>query len=213
MPVGKVHKHQRGASGVIEQDTELGNFILKEYMGGSSVTEIWKLLQIKYPERKVSRITISRYIQRQLDDISPDNLTDESVGKDVLNIFDNTIESLSEIFSNIRKEMNLEPDQIKRLDQMERKTSLNLTLARRKYKVFQLSMRMANTEIENVMQKFTASLSGKQREELSQIVDKDLFLESEVLSKAENKKYQKYNKAKTKLWYKHFPQHENAEVQ
>jgi hypothetical protein len=212
MPVGKTHKHQRGVSGILEQSPEIGNYVLSQYMAGNSISEIWKLLSIKWPELKISKITISRFISRQLDDISPDRISDDSlgVGKEVISLIDDTIESLEDTFSSVRREVSLEPEQLKKLDQIQRKVNCSLTLAKRKYKVYELSLKIANNEIQDTIRKFTNSLSGRQKEELAKLVDDDLFLESQVLSKAKQKQFDKYNRAKTKLFYKHFGTNEVA---
>jgi hypothetical protein len=201
----KQHRNVRGKTSLLDADQELHDFVLSNYMTGSSPSEIAKMIRVRYPNKPISRITISRFLDRTLDDINPEMQTSDKSSKDLLKQFDDTIEEFNSLFSEIEESVDLTTEQQERLDKHHRRVIMSLNLAKKRWKIFMLQVQMTNTEVQEGLQKFINTLTGKQKLQLNEMLQ-DMFLEDQLLNQQDTKKYLKYQKSKVKSFYKYFPQ-------
>jgi hypothetical protein len=196
------NKNVRGKTSILLADQQLHDFVLSNYMSGSSPSDIAKLIRIRFPNKPVSRLTISRFLDRTLDDIKPDIQTSD---KSILKLIDDSIVEFNSLFQDIEESVTLTTEQQEKLDKHHRRVILSLNLAKKRWKIFMLQVQMTNTEVQEGLQKFINCLSGKQKLQLNEMMQ-DIFLEDQLLNKQDTKKYQKYQKSKVKAFYKYFPQ-------
>jgi hypothetical protein len=201
----KTHRHLRGKTSLLDQDEELASFCLNEFMNGGSVSEISRLVNIRFFPKKISPISIKRWIDKQISDIDPEKLDEDTIGKTVTDAFDETSKSFNDLFSDIRENVNLNAKQDEQLDQVQRKVNLNLNLAKKKFKIYKLQLRIADTEIQDTLQEFLNQLTGSQKEMLSEMIE-ELFLPDQLISDKDRKKYKRYQRKRVKDFYKVFPQ-------
>ena len=130
----------------------------------------------------------------------------------VTDAFDSTTQSFNDLFDEIKQNVSLDGKQIDKLEKVQRKINLNLNLARKKFKIFQLQLRISDTEIQSTLQEFCKLLTGPQKEILSKMIE-PLFLDEQIIPDKDRKKYQRYQKKRVSEFYKCFPQQEGIEVQ
>lgn len=213
MQKGKQHRNISGKSSILDVDQELGEFVLSRYMEGLTPTLIEREIIIKYPDKKISRITIDRWISKKItEELDPESLNEETASKELLKSFDDTINNFNLLFDELKETLNLDSSQIDKINKMHKRTILNLNNCKKKWQIFKLQCKINDTELKDMLSEFCRELSGEQKRRLNEIVEQ-MLPPDQVFIDANRKKYDKFNRAKTKLWFKHFPQHENTEVQ
>lgn len=212
MGTGNRHINIRGRDAILSKDIELKNYVLSEYMSGKSITQIAKDIIIKFPEKPpISRVTISRFINQHLDELDVDESCSDSAIKELIQAFQDTKDNFNQLFDELREELDLSPKQIEMVDKMQRKCNLSLNNCKTKWKLFIISTRQTNTELQGLLGKFVNTLDWDQKQSLSKLLDE--MWPEELLTDKDMNKYRKFQAKKVKLFYKMFPQHENSEVQ
>jgi len=201
----KQHKNIRGKTSLLDADLELHDFVLSNYMAGSNPSEIAKMIRIRYPTKPISRISISRFLDRTLDDIKPDIQTSDKSSKDLLKLIDDSIDEFNSLFQDIEESVTLTSQQQEKLDKHHRRVIMSLNLAKKRWKIFMLQVQMTNTELQEGLQKFINTLTGKQKLQLNEMLE-NLWREDQLLNQQDTKKFQKYQKSKVKSFYKYFQQ-------
>lgn len=209
----KHHRNITGSYSIIDTDSELKNFVLEKFLSGSNPTEIAKAIEIRWPTKKISRLTISRYLDKSISNLSPDEYTSEKVTKEVNDAFSKTTENFRKLFNEMREEIALTPKQEEMLDKTERKVNLEISLAKRRFRIYQLQFQITDSQIQNILRKFTNSLTGEQRRTLGEMVEKELFTKDQLLGNVDSRKYEKWKKKQTKSFYRTFGKEEGVEVQ
>jgi hypothetical protein len=200
----KQHQNIDGRMCILDIDTELGDFVLNEFLNGEDSVGIAKLVKIRFPDKKISPLTIRRWLDKKIDLIDPDNQTTDGATKAVVEAFDFSIKTFNNYFEEIKVELDLEPKQLRKLEEVQRKVNTELGKSKRQFKIYQLSLKIANQEIQDTLEKFLNTLTGTQRLKLGEMVE-TLIPDEFLINNTDKKKYEKYQKKKTKLYYECFP--------
>ncbi len=200
----KNHQNIDGRICLLDVDIELSEFVLSEFLNGNNSVEISKLVKIRFPDKKISPLTIRRWLDKKIDLINPDNQTTDRATKDVIQAFDFSIKTFNNYFEEIKAELDLEPKQLRKLEEVQRKVNTELGKSKRQFKIYQLSLKIANQEIQDTLEKFLNTLTGTQRTQLGEMVE-NLIPDDFLVNNSDKKKYEKYQKKKTKLYYDCFP--------
>jgi len=198
------HKNLRGRQSIIESDQILKDFIISAFMDGNSSTEISRMIKVRFPTKPINRLTISRYLDKMMDNVLDPEQQGTNSTKALLQNFDDTLKEFNDLFEDIRKNMDLTPEQNEKLDSSQRRITISINLSKKRWKMFLLTVQQSNTELKEGLGKFIRTLDGTQKLQLNEML-KDLWREDEILDSKDSKIFQRYQKQKTKLFYKYFP--------
>jgi hypothetical protein len=200
----KQHHNIDGRMCILDIDTELGDFVLNEFLNGEDSVGIAKLVKIRFPDKKISPLTIRRWLDKKIDLIDPDNQDSDKTTQAVIGAFDFSIKSFNKLFDEIKAEVDLTSSQQKKLENLQRSINSEFGKSKRQFKIYQLSLKIANQEIQDTLEKFLNTLTGTQRSKLGEMVE-DLIPDDFLINNSDKKKYDKYVKKKTKAFYDCFP--------
>jgi len=184
---------------IIERNLELQEAIHTALAQGYDTTEIYNIVKSQFPEYKLSRKTLDRYLSHILGKDQIDSRTVAITEKSIQNSLSESRKQINALFEELHG-MKITGIQLTKLNKIQNQMLQNLFNIPVATEHYFTNDKLVQEQVKDRMLHFLDYLTGKQKEILSEILDECFSGDSK-----DSKKYRRYVKKCNKYYYQMFP--------